>query len=167
MHVYSIVSTVNGQGQKICNRSISSPKYPNKPHRPHILPFHWYHRPLFLNVGRTQVSPITPSAVWLRGGYIPPLKNVQLKPVLTHRKLWHFHFHENMSCRGIQPQPKSGLGTTLSQKRSVSSNSIPSFFNHDQKKISCFIHGSIIVNYHNADAEEIPFIWQKIERNLT
>ena len=41
------------------------------------------------------------------------------------------------------------------------------FFNHDQQQISCFVHGSKIVNYHNAIAEDIPFIWQKIERNLT
>jgi hypothetical protein len=26
---------------------------------------------------------------------------------------------------------------------------------------------SKIVNYHNAAEEDIPFIWQKIERNLT
>jgi len=45
-------------------------------------------------------------------------------------------------------------------------NSLPSFFNHDQQQISCFVHGSKIVNYHNAVAEDIPFIWQKFERNL-
>jgi len=44
---------------------------------------------------------------------------------------------------------------------------LPSFFNHDQQQISRFIHGSKIVNCHNAVAEDIPFIWQKIERNLT
>ena len=41
-----------------------------------------------------------------------------------------------------------------------------SFFNHDQQQISCSIHGSKIVNYDNAVAEDIPFIWQKIERDL-
>jgi hypothetical protein len=46
-------------------------------------------------------------------------------------------------------------------------NYLPSLFNDDQQQISCFVHGSKIVNYHNAVAEDIPFIWQKIERNLT
>jgi len=33
-----------------------------------------------------------------------------------------------------------------------------SFFNHDQQQIYCSVHGSKIVNYHNAVAEDIPFI---------
>jgi len=33
-----------------------------------------------------------------------------------------------------------------------------SFFNHDQQQISCSVHGSKIVNYHNAVVEDIPFI---------
>jgi len=45
--------------------------------------------------------------------------------------------------------------------------SIPSFFNHDQAQILCSVHGSITVNYHNVVAEDIPFIWHKIERELT
>jgi len=45
--------------------------------------------------------------------------------------------------------------------------SLPSFFGHDQQQISCSVHGSKIVNYHNAVAEDIPFIWQKTERELT
>jgi hypothetical protein len=58
--------------------------------------------------------------------------------------------------------------TVLSQpgQFSASGNSLPSFFNHDHQQI-CFVHGSKIVNYLNAGAEDIPFIWQKIERNLT
>jgi len=40
-------------------------------------------------------------------------------------------------------------------------NSLPSFFSHDQQQIFCSVHGSKIVNYHNAVAEDIPFIWQK------
>ena len=31
-------------GWKICKRSISSPKYPDKPHCLHTLLFNWYHR---------------------------------------------------------------------------------------------------------------------------
>jgi catalase len=59
--------------------------------------------------------------------------------------------------------------TVLSQAGQFSAvgNSLPSFFKHDHQQISCFIHGSKIVNYHNAFAEDIPFIWQEIERNLT
>jgi len=41
------------------------------------------------------------------------------------------------------------------------------FFSHDQQQIFCSVHGSKIVNYHNAVAEDVPFIWQKIERDLT
>jgi hypothetical protein len=59
--------------------------------------------------------------------------------------------------------------TVLSQPGQFSAfdNSLPSFFNHEQQQISCFVHGSKIVNYHNVVVEDIPFIWQKIERNLT
>jgi len=46
-------------------------------------------------------------------------------------------------------------------------NSLPSFFNHSQQQIFCSVHGSKIVNYHNVVAEDIPFIWQKTERELT
>jgi len=46
-------------------------------------------------------------------------------------------------------------------------NSLPSFFNHEQQQISCSVHDSKIVSYHIAVAEDIPFIWQKIERDLT
>ena len=46
-------------------------------------------------------------------------------------------------------------------------NYLPSFFNHNQQQISCSVHGYKIVNYHNAVAEDIPLIWQKIERDLT
>jgi len=31
----------------------------------------------------------------------------------------------------------------------------------------CFDHGYEIVNYLNAVAEDIAFIWQKVERDLT
>jgi len=44
-------------------------------------------------------------------------------------------------------------------------NSLPSFFNHEQQQIASSVHNSKIVNYHNAVAEGIPFIWQKIERS--
>jgi hypothetical protein len=37
-----------------------------------------------------------PSAMWLTDGHIPQLKNVQLKPVLTHSKKWHFHFYDSI-----------------------------------------------------------------------
>jgi len=59
--------------------------------------------------------------------------------------------------------------TALSKPSQFSAlgNSLTSFFNHDQQQISCFVHGSETVNYHNAVAEDIPFIWQRIERNLT
>jgi hypothetical protein len=59
--------------------------------------------------------------------------------------------------------------TVLSQPGQFSAfgNTLPFFFNHDLQQISCFVHGSKIVNYHNAVAEDIPFIWQKIEINLT
>jgi len=46
-------------------------------------------------------------------------------------------------------------------------NSTPSTLNHGHQQISCFIHCSNVVNYRNAVVEDIPFIWQKIERNLT
>ena len=42
-----------------------------------------------------------------------------------------------------------------------------SFFNHDQQQIYCRVHGSKIVNYRKAVADDIPFIWQKNERELT
>jgi len=45
--------------------------------------------------------------------------------------------------------------------------SLPSFFSHDRQQIICSVHGSIIVSYHNIVAEDIPFIWQKTERELT
>jgi len=69
----------------------------------------------------------------------------------------------------IRPPLNSGLMTVLSQPGQFSAfgNSLPSFFNHNQQQISCFVQGSKIVNYHNAVGEDIPFIWQKIERNLT
>jgi len=67
------------------------------------------------------------------------------------------------------PPLSSGLVTVVSQKGQFTAcgNSLPSFFNHDQQHISCFIHDSKIVNYHNAVAEDILFIWQKIDRNQT
>jgi len=46
-------------------------------------------------------------------------------------------------------------------------NTLPYFFNHNQQQISCSVHGYKTVNYRNAVAEYIPFIWQKVERNLT
>ena len=46
-------------------------------------------------------------------------------------------------------------------------NSLPPFFNHGQQQIFCSVHGSKIVNHHNAVLEDIPFIWQKTERELT
>jgi len=46
-------------------------------------------------------------------------------------------------------------------------NFLHSFYDHEQQQISCFVHGSKILNYHKAVAEDIPFIWQKIEKNLT
>jgi hypothetical protein len=59
--------------------------------------------------------------------------------------------------------------TVLSQPGQFSAfgNSLPPFFNRDQQQISCSLHGSKIVNYHSAVVEDIPFIWQKIEINLT
>jgi len=33
-----------------------------------------------------------------------------------------------------------------------------SFFSHDMQQITCSDHGSKTVNYHNAVAEDIPFI---------
>jgi hypothetical protein len=59
--------------------------------------------------------------------------------------------------------------TVLSQPGQFSGfgNSLNSLFNHDQQQISYFVHGSKIVNYHNAFVEDIPFIWQKIEINVT
>ena len=69
----------------------------------------------------------------------------------------------------MQTPLNSGLMSVLGQPGQFSAfgNTLPSFFNHDQQQISCFVHGSKIVNYHNAVAEYILFIWQKIERNLT
>jgi hypothetical protein len=49
---------------------------------------------------------------------------------------------------------------------SAFSNFLLCFFKVDQQQISCFVHGSKILNCHNAVAEGIPVIWQKIERNL-
>jgi len=46
-------------------------------------------------------------------------------------------------------------------------NSLSSLFNHGQQQIFCSVHGSKIVNHHNAVAEDIPFIWKKTERELT
>jgi len=46
------------------------------------------------------------------------------------------------------------------------SNSLPSFFNQGQQQIFCSVHGSKIVNHNNAVVEDIPFIWQKTEREL-
>jgi len=46
-------------------------------------------------------------------------------------------------------------------------NSLPSFFNHGHQQIFCSVHGYKILNQHNAVAEDIPFIWQKTERELT
>jgi hypothetical protein len=45
--------------------------------------------------------------------------------------------------------------TVLSQPGQFSAfgNSLPSFFNHDQQQITCFVHGSKIVNCYNAVAE--------------
>jgi len=37
-------------------------------------------------------------------------------------------------------------------------SSLPSFISHDQKQISCSVHGYKIVNYHNAAADDIPFM---------
>jgi len=46
-------------------------------------------------------------------------------------------------------------------------NNLPYFSNHNQQQISRSMHGYKTVNYRNAVAEYIPFISQKIERNLT
>ena len=91
----------------------------------------------------------------------------KLKPahyLLSLSLLWQY-----LSFREAWPPLSSGLVTVLLQPGQFSAfgNSLPSFFNHDQQQISCFIHGSKIVNYHKAVVEDIPFIWQKIERNLT
>ena len=84
--------------------------------------------------------------------------------LLSLSVLWQYS-----SCRGMQPPLNSELMTALWQpgQFSVLGNFLPSFFNHDQQQISCFVQGSKIVNYHNTVAEDIPFIWQTIERNLT
>jgi hypothetical protein len=68
------------------------------------------------------------------------------------------------------PSPlNSELMNALSQSGQVSAFivSLPSFYKQDRQEIPCFIHSSKIVNYYNAAAEDIPFIWQKIERYLT
>ena len=84
--------------------------------------------------------------------------------LLSLSVLWQYS-----SCRATRPPLNSGLMTVLWQpgQFSVLGNILPSFFNHDQQQISCFVHGSKTVNYHNTVAQDIPFIWQKIERNLT
>jgi len=41
-------------------------------------------------------------------------------------------------------------------------NSVHSSYNHEQQKIY-FIHRTKTVNYHNADAEDIPFIFRKLK----
>jgi len=71
--------------------------------------------------------------------------------------------------RGKRPPLNSGLMTVFWKPGQFSAlgNSLPCFFNDDQQQISCYIHSSKIVSYHNTVAESITFIWQKIERNLT
>ena len=82
---------------------------------------------------------------------------------------FHFQFWQFSSCVGTRPPLNSGLMAVLWQPGQFSAlgHTLTSFFNHDQQQISCFVHGSKIVNYHNPVAEDIPFIWQKIEGNLT
>jgi len=82
--------------------------------------------------------------------------------LLSLSVLWQYS-----SCRGTWPPLNSGLMMWQPGQFSAFGNSLPSFFNHDQQQISCFVHGSKIANYHNAVAEDIHFIWQKIEINLT
>ena len=86
----------------------------------------------------------------------------------THHLLSLSVLWQHSSCRGTWPPLNSELMTVLWQPGQFTAfgNSLPSFFNHDQQQISCFI-GCKTVNYHNAVAEDIPFIWQKIEINLT
>jgi len=70
--------------------------------------------------------------------------------------------------KGIRVPLNSGLMTIVRARSLLAfGNFPPSLFNQDQQQISCFVHGSKIVNDHNAVAEDIPFIRQKIERNLT
>ena len=96
---------------------------------------------------------------------LPEVCKLNLAPhLLSLSVLWQYS-----SCRGMQLTLNSGLMPVFWQtgQYSAFANTLPSFFNHDQQQISCFIHGSKIENYHNAVAEYITFIWQKIERNLT
>ena len=77
-----------------------------------------------------------------------------------------FHFYDSICFQeGIGLH--SNQGWWLYCHFSASGNNLPSFFTHDQQQISCFVYVSKIVNYHNAVAEHIPLIWQKIERNVT
>ena len=90
---------------------------------------------------------------------------------VTYHCFFTVHFYDSilLQSRGIRLPINSGLMTVLSEPGHLSAfgNCPPSLFNDDQQQICCFVHGSKIVNYHNAVAEDIPFIWQKIERNLT
>ena len=84
--------------------------------------------------------------------------------LLSLSVLWQYS-----SCRGTRLTLNSGLMTVLWQPGQYSAfgNTLHSFFYPDQQQISCSVHGYKTVNYHNAVAEYIPFIWQQIERNLT
>jgi len=59
--------------------------------------------------------------------------------------------------KGIWPTLTYGLMTILSPAGQFSSmdNPLPSIFIHDQQQVSFLVHGSKIVNYHNAVAEDI------------
>jgi len=75
------------------------------------------------------------------------------------------HWHEQLYLR--RRNGSKGPIFDVYDNDDYGGNSLTSFFNHDQQQISCSVHGSEIVNYHIAVAEDIPFIWQKIERELT
>jgi len=93
-----------------------------------------------------------------------PLKSYHYRPqgitIGRLKKRWH---EQLQLCRR-----NGSKGPTLHDyDNDDGGKSLPSFFNHDQQQIFCSVHGSIIVNYHNVVAEDIPFIWQKTERELT
>ena len=97
-------------------------------------------------------------------------KAFEIIPLQTSRKQKNWKTEETLERAAVTPDTERVKGSNffyVYDNDDYGGNSLTSFFNHNQQQISCCVHGSNIVNYHNAVAEDIPFIWQKIERKPT
>ena len=72
----------------------------------------------------------------------------------------HFQFYDSIRlAEGLGFYSAQGYWLYCDSQVSFHLLGIPyPLFSHEQQHISCFVHGSKIVNYHNAVAEDIHFI---------